>query len=219
MFQNFIKRLDPAWTAFVCGILLSLVAIAGSIAPNGDGMLYIETARIYLEGGVDAALALYNWNAISRVFISILIAHVSGLPGVSLEAAGYLLSVLFLAGTCALVVLGTRERFPGPTWAACAVALAIRETCNAVGTADLRLTVVGWTSAVEAAWSVVADSYDLSFDWDFVPGWIIDHIDWSDPAHPAIRPEPVRKDPDRAPTDEPVTAQPPAWRPSADEGN
>ena len=102
---------------------------------------------------------------------------------------------------------------------AIALALAIRGTCNAVGTVDLRLTVVGWTNAVEAAWSMVADRYDLSFDWDFVPGWIIDHIDWSDPAHPTIRPEPVPKDPDRAPTDEPVTAQPPAWRPSADEGN
>jgi len=102
---------------------------------------------------------------------------------------------------------------------AIALALAIRGTCNAVGTVDLRLTVVGWTNAVEAAWSMVADRYDLSFDWDFVPGWIIDHIDWSDPAHPTIRPEPVPQDPDRAPTDEPVTAQPPAGRPSADEGN
>lgn len=57
------------------------------------------------------------------------------------------------------------------------------------------LTVVGWTGAVEAAWSAVADGYDLCFDWDFVPGWIIDHIDWSDPAHPAIRPDPCDKIP------------------------
>lgn len=102
---------------------------------------------------------------------------------------------------------------------AIALALAIRETCNAAGTADLRLTVVGWTSAVEAAWSVVADSYDLCFDWDFVPGWIVDHIDWSDPTHPTIKPEPVLEDPDRAASDEAVVAQPPAWRQSADEGN
>ena len=102
---------------------------------------------------------------------------------------------------------------------AVALALAIRETCNAVGTADLRLTVVGWTSAVEAGWSVVADSYDLCFDWDFVPGWIIDHIDWSDPAHPTIRPEPVPQDPDPVATDEPVAVLPPTLRPSADEEN
>ena len=102
---------------------------------------------------------------------------------------------------------------------AIALALAIRETCNAVGTADVRLTVVSWASAVEAAWSAVADSYDLCFDWDFVPDWIVDHIDWSDPFHPTIKPEPVPQDPGRAAADEPVAAQPPAWRPSADERN
>jgi hypothetical protein len=78
MFQNFINRLDPAWTAFVCSILLSLMAIAASTAPNPDGMLYIETARIYLEGGVDAALALYKWNTIFIVIISRL--HIGGCP-------------------------------------------------------------------------------------------------------------------------------------------
>ena len=102
---------------------------------------------------------------------------------------------------------------------AIALALAIRETCNAVGTADLRLTVVGWTSAVEAAWSTVADSYDLCFDWDFVPGWISDHIDWSDPAHPTIRPEPMPEDPDPAANAGAVGALPPSLRSLAAEGN
>ncbi len=161
MFRNFIKRLDPAWTAFVCGILLSLVAIAGSIAPNPDGMLYIETARIYLEGGADAALALYNWNAISRVFISILIAHVSGLPGIGLEAAGYLLSVLFLAGTCALVVLVTRDRFPEAAWAACAVALAI-PALN--GYRDYIIREFG-------AWFLLFLGFWLALKWARRPGW------------------------------------------------
>jgi len=101
---------------------------------------------------------------------------------------------------------------------AIALALAIRDTCNAVGTADLRLTAVGWTGAVEAAWSAVADGYDLCFDWDFVPGWIIDYIDWSDPAHPTIRPEPLRQHSDQAANAGPLTALPPSlWRP-ADEG-
>lgn len=72
---------------------------------------------------------------------------------------------------------------------AIALAIAIRETCNAIGTADLRLTVVGWSSAVEAAWNKVADDYVLSFDWDFVPSWIVRHIDWSDPGYPVIRPK------------------------------
>lgn len=82
-------------------------------------------------------------------------------------------------------------------------------------TYDLRSTVVGWTSGVEA----VADSYDLCFYWDFVPDWIVDHIDWSDPARPTIKPERDPQDPDRAATGAAVAAQPPAWRQSADEGN
>lgn len=101
---------------------------------------------------------------------------------------------------------------------AIALALAIRETCNAVGTADLRLTVVGWTSAVEVAWSAVAEGYDLCFDWDFVPGWIIDHIDWSDPAHPMIRPERLRQDPESAANGGPVATLKTSVQPPADEG-
>ncbi len=114
-------------------------------------------------------------------------------------------------------VLTLRDR-PATDPDAIALALAIRETCNAVGTADLRLTVVGWTGAVEAAWSAVADSYDLCFDWDFVPGWIIDHIDWSDPAHPTIRPESLRQDPESAANGGPVATRPTSVQPPADEG-
>lgn len=115
-------------------------------------------------------------------------------------------------------VLTLRDR-PATDPDAIALALAIRETCNAVGTADLRLTVVGWTSAVEAAWSAVADSYDLCFDWDYVPSWIIDLIDWSDPAHPTIMPEPLPQDSDPAATNEPVSALPPSLRSPVAEEN
>ncbi len=69
-------------------------------------------------------------------------------------------------------------------------ALLIRESCNAIGTAALRMTVIGWTDAVDAAWASVADGYLGCFDWDFVPDWIIRHVDWSDPCHPLFRQEP-----------------------------
>ena len=76
---------------------------------------------------------------------------------------------------------------------------------------------MGWTGAVEAAWSAVADGYDLCFDWDFVPGWIIDHIDWSDPAHPTIRPESLRQDPESAANGGPVATRPTSVQPPSDE--
>lgn len=102
---------------------------------------------------------------------------------------------------------------------AIALALAIRETCNAIGTAELRLTVIGWTGAVEAAWSAVADGYNLCFDWDYVPGWIIDHIAWSDPTHPTIRHDPLQPDPDPPANARPVATLPPDLQSPAEEGN
>lgn len=66
-------------------------------------------------------------------------------------------------------------------------ALQIRASFEAVGAATMRSTVIGWTSAVDGDWSSVADDYLGGFDWDFVPDWIIRHVDWSDPFHPMIQ--------------------------------
>lgn len=49
-----------------------------------------------------------------------------------------------------------------------------------MGTSGLRLTVLRWTDAVDAAWEKVRDTYDQPFDWEFVPDWIDENIDWSD---------------------------------------
>jgi len=54
---------------------------------------------------------------------------------------------------------------------------------------------------------------------DFVPGWIVRHIDWSDPAHPTIRPEPLPPDPDPPANAGPVAALPPGLRLPAAKGN
>src|SRR3546814_776857 len=127
-------------------------------------------------------------------------------------------SVLETAACLWEAVLTLRDH-PATDPDAIALALAIRETCNAVGTADLRLTVVSWTGAVEVSWSAVADSYDLCFDWDFVPGWIIDHIDWSDPVHPTIRLESLRQHIDPAANGGSVATLPTSVQPPADEEN
>jgi hypothetical protein len=48
-----------------------------------------------------------------------------------------------------------------------------------MGTAALRSTVLHWTEPVDAAWLRVGDDYTGSFDWQFVPEWIAQNIDWS----------------------------------------
>lgn len=72
----------------------------------------------------------------------------------------------------------------------------IRATREAIGSAALRLTVIGWTDLVDAAW-IEADGcddmgnggqYGAPFDWEFVPGWIVANIDWSDPYRPTYTP-------------------------------
>jgi len=74
------------------------------------------------------------------------------------------------------------------------LALQIRSAFKALGTSDLRMTVIGWVHAVDADWSKINDDYSLSFDWDFVPSWIIRHVDWSDPGHPVLKPDDKESD-------------------------
>ncbi|SER15297.1 hypothetical protein SAMN05518866_105215 [Sphingobium sp. YR768] len=97
----------------------------------------------------------------------------------------YTLSHLETAACLWEAVLELRDR-PVTNSDASGLAFALRKCVDTVGTAALRLIVVGWVDAVEAAWSVVEGEYPLSFDWDFVPRWIADAVDWSDPHHPII---------------------------------
>lgn len=76
-----------------------------------------------------------------------------------------------------------------------ALAAQIRDAREMLGSSHLRLTVIGWTDLVDAAWIAVdgddglgnSGQYENSFDWDFVPGWIVDNIDWSNPSSPEVR--------------------------------
>jgi hypothetical protein len=90
------EAIGPRTTVFFCSLLLSLIAAPkGTI--NRDGMFYVEIARAFLDGGFVAAYATFHWP-----FLGILMAVVSQLTGLGLEASGLLLNGLFLAGTCGL---------------------------------------------------------------------------------------------------------------------
>ena len=57
---RFTSWLTPVRAAFFGSLLLSLAArIGGTI--NRDGILYVDTARLFLEGGFGAARELFNW--------------------------------------------------------------------------------------------------------------------------------------------------------------
>jgi hypothetical protein len=105
----------------------------------------------------------------------------------------YTLSHLEAAACLWEAVLELRDR-PDAEPHAIERALAIRKTFDVLGTSGLRLMVVGWTDAVDAAWYKAQESSPFSFDWDFVPQWIVDTIDWSDPRHPDIRTDSAHRD-------------------------
>lgn len=120
-----LEVLGPVGVAFFGSVVLSVVAISGAIVPNNDGMLYIEAAKLYREGGLESARQLFNWMVLPRSLIGILIAFVSTATGMSLEGSGYLIATLLLSGVCALLVACTRDRVPEAGWAACAVVLSL----------------------------------------------------------------------------------------------
>ena len=113
------RWLTPVTAAFAGSLLLSLVARLGSTI-NRDGMLYINAAQAFLDGGFAAAKAVFAWP-----FLSIGIAIVSKLTGLGLENAGYLLNALFMAGACVLMVACTARRSPALAWWACLTVLAL----------------------------------------------------------------------------------------------
>ena len=114
------STIAPAWAAFIGSLVLSVIAILGTSEPNRDGMLYVETARLFTEGGLAAARANFDW-----VIFPILIAFTSKIGGLGYETASYLLNALLLAGVCTTLVRITEELEKRAAWSACIVALAI----------------------------------------------------------------------------------------------
>lgn len=115
------RPIPPVLAAFAGSLLASLLAILTSAGTlNRDGMLYIDAARLFLEGGVAAAQGVFGWP-----FLPILIALVSKATGLGLEAAGHTLSALFMAGACALVVACSSRLYPNTAWIAVLTVLAI----------------------------------------------------------------------------------------------
>ncbi|MDR2881895.1 MAG: hypothetical protein LBV29_08375 [Azoarcus sp.] len=111
---------SPVWCAFIGSLLLSAIAIYGAEIPNRDGILYIDTAAIFLEDGLAAARANFDW-----VFLPACIAIVSKVTSLGLETAAYALNALLMAGVCATLVRITQVQSPSAVWYACLVVLVL----------------------------------------------------------------------------------------------
>lgn len=111
---------SPALVAFVASLLLSAVAVLGTVTVPRDATLYFDTAQAFIDGGMAEALSLFDWP-----WFSILLAMTHRVIGLSFEDAGYLWCALFMAGTCALLVDQCCRWTPGSGRLACLVVLSI----------------------------------------------------------------------------------------------
>lgn len=148
---------SPVLATFALSLLLSLLARMGSLI-NRDGILYVETARIYLEGGFAPAMTEFYWP-----FFPVAFASIAKLTGLGLETSGYLLNAFFMAGACALLVDIARRRFPDAVWFVVLVVLAIpglNEYRN-----ELLREYGAWFFSMLALW--------LAIRFDERPGWIL----------------------------------------------
>lgn len=147
---------NPVWCAFICSLLLSSVAIYYTELPNRDGMLYIETAAIFLEEGIAAARENFDW-----VFFPVCIALVAKITGLGLEVAAYVLNSLLFAGACATMVRIAQTQFQSIAWYTCLVVLslpAFNEQRNEI------IREVGW-------WLLCLQALLAALRWQRRPGF------------------------------------------------
>jgi hypothetical protein len=78
------------WAALLVLLAAGLGILNGEVI-NRDGIVYVTTAQTFLDGGVKAAMQVYNWPA-----YSILFGVISAATGLSLVASAYLLNTLFM---------------------------------------------------------------------------------------------------------------------------
>jgi hypothetical protein len=74
-------------------VVMVTVAIGMSMGEviNRDGIIYVNAAQAFLDGGLGASLQVYNWP-----FYSIFFASVSTITGLSLETAAHLVNAILM---------------------------------------------------------------------------------------------------------------------------
>jgi hypothetical protein len=75
--------------AVIISLLLSILAVITDDVINSDGVLYVEMAEAFLEGGLAGAANLYNWP-----LYSVLAAIISQITTLSILHSFYVLNAL-----------------------------------------------------------------------------------------------------------------------------
>ena len=87
----------------IASLIFSMYAVYFDDIINKDGILYLQTAELFLSGNMDAAFASYNWP-----FYSIIIAFFQKLTSIPLELSALILnSVFFVILTDALILISS----------------------------------------------------------------------------------------------------------------
>lgn len=78
------------WAALLVLLAATLGILNGEVI-NRDGILYVSTAQAFLDGGVMAAMQVYNWPVYPVLF-----GVISAGTGLSLEASAHLLNTMLI---------------------------------------------------------------------------------------------------------------------------
>lgn len=103
LFLDISLRNTRLFTAFF-SLLFSVLAFTNDQLINSDGVLYMNMAKAYIDGGLTATASMYDWP-----FFSILIAEFHQFTGLKLEFSGQIInSLLFVVFTDALVLIANK---------------------------------------------------------------------------------------------------------------
>lgn len=141
---------DPVSLTFFFSVILSLIAIFGTVTIGKDGAFYIDIARSISNNGLSVAFERFSWP-----WYSILIAFIHDVTGFNHEFIAYLATILFMAGTCSLTVSMVKRKSPETVYWAMLLVLSVPVFNNF--RAEIIRETGFWFFIVLAVWLVLFD--------------------------------------------------------------
>ena len=142
---------DPVSLTFFFSVILSLIAIFGTVTIGKDGAFYIDIARSISNNGLSVAFERFSWP-----WYSILIAFIHDATGFNHEFIAYFATILFMAGTCSLTVSMVKRKSPETVYWAMLLVLSVPVFNNF--RAEIIRETGFWFFIVLAIWLVLFDS-------------------------------------------------------------